>query len=61
VIGDRDTTPEARMHHPFVDSASSLSEGAEPADRRAPFRSSWLLALALVVAVATSSAALLAL
>jgi hypothetical protein len=49
------------MQHPFVASASSLSKGAESADRRLPFRSSWLLALALVMAVATSSAALLAL
>ena len=49
------------MRHLFVDSASFLSEGTENADRRAPFRSSWLLALALVMAVATSSAALIAL
>ena len=49
------------MRHPFfVDSASFLSEGSASADRRQPFRSSWLLALALVTAVAASSAALLA-
>jgi hypothetical protein len=54
-------TFEARMHHPFVDSASFMSEGSENSDRREPFRSSWLLTLALVMAVAASSAALLAL
>ncbi len=49
------------MHSPFVDSASSLSErSAAPSDSTA-FRSSWLLALALVMAVAASSAVLLAL
>jgi hypothetical protein len=49
------------MRYPFVDSASFLSEGSQDADNRASFRSSWLLALALVMAVAASSAALLAL
>jgi hypothetical protein len=49
------------MHHPFVDSASFMSQGSESSDRREPFRSSWMLALALVMAVAASSAALLAL
>ena len=48
------------MRHLFVDSASFLSDSAEIVDRRQPFRSSWLLALALVTALAASSAALLA-
>jgi hypothetical protein len=48
------------MRHLFVDSASFLSDSAETVDRRQPFRSSWLLALALVTALAASSAALLA-
>jgi hypothetical protein len=49
------------MRYPFVDSASFLSEDSPNAGNRASFRSSWLLALALVMAVAASSAALLAL
>jgi len=49
------------MRHLFVDSASFLSDGADNRDRRPPSRSTWLLALALVTAIAVSSAALLAL
>lgn len=49
------------MHLPFVDSASFLSEGSPKTRDPTAFRSSWLLTLALVMAVATSSAVLLAL
>jgi len=49
------------MRYPFVDSASFLSEGSRETVDPSAFRSSWLLALALVMAVATSSAVLLAL
>jgi hypothetical protein len=49
------------MQFPFVDSASFLSEDSPKASDPAAFRSSWLLALALVMAVASSSAVLLAL
>ena len=49
------------MHSPFVDSASYLSDDSRKASDPAAFRSSWLLALALVMAVASSSAVLLAL
>ena len=48
------------MQLPFVDSASFLSEGSDDAQRRESFRSSWLLVLALAMAVAASSAVLLA-
>jgi len=44
----------------FVDSEPFLSEGTAGTERRQPFRSSWLLALALVTAIAASSAAVLA-
>jgi hypothetical protein len=49
------------MRYPFVDSASFLSDGLHEARDPTAFRSSWLLALAIVMAVATSSAVLLAL
>jgi hypothetical protein len=49
------------MRYPFVDSASFLSEGSHKSCDPTAYRSSWLLALALVMAVATSSAVLLAL
>ena len=49
------------MRSPFVDSASFLSEGSLARDRRSPGVSIRLLVLALVVAVAASSAVLLAL
>ena len=52
------------MRPPFVDSASFLSGGPQeigPEARRQPFRSTWLLTLALVMAVAACSAVLLAL
>ena len=44
------------MRSPFVDSASFLPDSAEPPS----FSRHWLLALALVTAVAASSAVLLA-
>jgi hypothetical protein len=49
------------MQLPFVDSASSLPEASEDTSRRESFRSSWLLGLALAMAMAASSAVLLAL
>jgi hypothetical protein len=49
------------MRYPFVDSASFLSEGSRKTTDPTAFRSSWLLALVLVMAVAVSSAVLLAL
>jgi hypothetical protein len=48
------------MHSPFVDSASFLSEGPRDDRRHAAAVGIRLLALALVVAVAASSAVLLA-
>ena len=47
------------MRSPFVDSASSLSEGFNVSGRRT-WTGIWLLAFALVTAVAASSAVLLA-
>jgi hypothetical protein len=47
------------MRSPFVDSASSLSESFHTSSRRT-WASIWLLAFALVTAVAASSAVLLA-
>jgi hypothetical protein len=52
---------EAAMRSPFVDSASFLSDGPHDSDGRELYRSGWLLAFALVIAVAASSAVLLAL
>jgi len=47
------------MRSPFVDSAPSLSEGSHTSGRRT-WAGIWLLAFALVTAVAASSAVLLA-
>jgi len=48
------------MRSPFVDSASFLSEGVPEHDRRAAALGIRLLAFALVMAVAASSAVLIA-
>jgi hypothetical protein len=48
------------MHSPFVDSASFLSEGRREDHRRGAAIGIRLLAFALVMAVAASSAVLLA-